>query len=106
MTFENQFSMINRGSFAENIDKRLDRPEYTGDSENISPTVPKLDRHPSILTSVKGIESQTLLKGLETPKERSELYDNFDIYHESLINSSAKLSPKGEDEGIKSMENF
>ena len=41
MTAEN-YATINRGSFAE-IDKN--RQDYTGDSENISPVIPKiLDR--------------------------------------------------------------
>ena len=110
MTLENQVSTINRGSFVENIDKRLDRPDYTVDSENISPPVPKLDRQPFLFapqtfTPLKAIESQTLLKGLETPNERSELYDNFDIYHEQIINSSVTITPKGQnDDGINSME--
>lgn len=42
MTFENQaFATINRGSFAENIGDKARLPDYTGDSENISPIHPK-----------------------------------------------------------------
>jgi hypothetical protein len=113
MTFENQaFATINRGSFAENIDKRLDRPDYTGDSENISPVVTKLiDRQTSfaqipLSPRLKAIESQTLLKGLETPVERTELYDNFDIHHEQLMNTSDAPTVTAENEGLKSMEVF
>ena len=44
MTSDNQiFSNFNRGSFVENVDKRLDpRQDITGDSENVSPFMPKL----------------------------------------------------------------
>ena len=99
MTNENQaFATMNRGSFAENMDKRLDRPDYTGDSEQI---INKLSERPNfflnnnhaLISPLKGIESQTFLRGIETPTERTDLYDNFDIHHERLHNLSEVLGP-------------
>ena len=49
------------------------QPEFTVDSLDISPT--------PAAAKVGGIESKMMIKGLETPKDRSELYDNFDIHH-------------------------
>ena len=83
MTFENQaFATINRNSFVENIDKRLDRPDITGDSENVSPFIPRASiytNQAAQITHLKGIESQVLLKGLETPNEQSELYYSISV---------------------------
>ena len=42
--------------------------------------------------------------GMETPCERTELYDNFDIYHEMLMSENAKDESSFCDEGIKSLE--
>jgi len=53
---------------------------------------------------MKAIESQTLLKGLETPNERTDLYDNFDIHHDQLLNTSGTVTVTGENEEMKSME--
>ena len=122
MTSDNQaFAAINRGSF---VDNEKHRQDYTGDSENISPLVPKLldrimsgsnvqvaNNHP--LSPTRSIlESPLLAQGLETPCENTELYDNFDIYHEMLLgDNSAEQEERGDDdsalcgeEGIKSME--
>ena len=126
MTQDNQtFAAINRGSFVENEKNRQD---YTGDSENVSPMVPNklLDRIMSgsnvqvlnnhMLSPTRSIlESPLLLQGLETYWENSELYDNFDIYHEMLLGdiSSDHMEERGGDDGdsalcgddnIKSME--
>ena len=35
-----------------------------------------------VTVKVGRIESKMIIKGLETPKDRSELYDDFDIHHE------------------------
>ena len=43
------------------------------------------------------------MKGLETPCERSDLYDNFDIYHE-MLNSDNIDDTALCDEGILSNE--
>ena len=57
------------------------------------------------LTSpTKGVlDSPVLVKGLDMPQEHSELYDNFDIYHEMLDCSQGEEDDSALcDEGIKS----
>ena len=52
------------------------------------------------------LESPALLKGLETPCERSELYDNFDIHHEMLMSENENEDDSDfYDENMKSLEN-
>ena len=56
------------------------------------------------------LESPALLKGLETPCERSELYDNFDIHHEMLMSENENEHENEDDsdfydENVKSLEN-
>ena len=41
-----------------------------------------------------------MIKGLETPKERSELYDNFDIHHDMPSMSGSQ----SDDDVLKSMD--
>ena len=91
MTYESHtFANINRNSFVENTDKRNDRHDYTGDSENVSPPIIQrlIDRGFYGMVQNVGnntiIQTQTLIRGLEDPVERSDLYDHFDIYHEAL----------------------
>ena len=58
------------------------------------------------------MESQTLLRGLETPLERSDLYDDFDIHHERFSMGEAggtegantQIISCCEGEAMKSME--
>ena len=84
----------NRDSFAVQADKRIiDRPNITEDSENNNQGLfmNRLNQN-ALLTGVfsqtgpfssqKAIESQTFLKGLETPREHTELYEDCEIFHD------------------------
>ena len=69
------------------------RPDFTGDSEQIANKLG--DRAATIFSShgpspnPKGAnEALALLKGIESPKERTDLYDNFDIHHDKFLNHS------------------
>lgn len=100
MTYESQaYATINRGSFAE-IEKN--RQDFTGDSELIAPVMPSKQNIFDRLLSASGVQPATpltpnkgfleapqLAKGLlDTPCENSELYDDFDIFHEMIEDAS------------------
>ena len=104
MTYENQaFATMNRGSFVDNITEKGRLPDYTnekpefwtrlraglGESEKnvMQSAVAGLGGAP-IWSSQKNLEQQAFLKNLETPFERTDLYDEFDIHHEMLSHAS------------------